>query len=140
MDLLSDTVIGVIGKVIDKVIPDKGAADAAKLQLLQLQQQGDLDLVSKAIEAQNQQTEVNKAEAQSDGWYKGGWRPLIGYVFGFILFYNYIIYPVLIVYLTYSHPTMSPPKMPIDDNLWELMFGMLGLGGMRMYEKVKRAK
>lgn len=130
--------IPVIGSVLDKIFPDKEAADAAKLKLFELQQQGDLAELAASADIAKAQSEVNKAEAQSDGIYKGGWRPAIGYVCASALAYSYIIYPLLVFVMAYCQPSVTPPPPMMDDNLWELVVGILGLGAARSWEKRKK--
>lgn len=130
--------IPIVGTVLDKIFPDKEAANAAKLKFFELQQQGELQELSAYTELSKAQTEVNKAEAQSDGIYKGGWRPAIGYVCAVALAYQYIIYPLLVFVMHYAFPGMNPPPPMVDDTMWELVFGILGLGAMRSWDKRKK--
>ena len=130
--------IPIIGTVLDKIFPDKGAADAAKLRLFELQQQGDLAELDASTEIAKAQAEVNKAEAQSEGAFKGGWRPAIGYVCAAAMCYSYIIYPLLVFVMAYCKPGVIPPPPVMDESMWELVFGMLGLGAMRSWEKRKK--
>ncbi|MGL4756189.1 MAG: holin family protein [Aeromonadaceae bacterium] len=130
--------IPILGTVLDKIFPDKEAADAAKLRLFELQQQGDLAEINASTEIAKAQAEVNKAEAQSDGAFKGGWRPAIGYVCAAAMCYSYIIYPLLVFVMAYCKPGVTPPQPVMDDYMWELVSGMLGLGAMRSWEKRKK--
>lgn len=136
MSLLA--LIPVLGQVLDKIFPDKEAADAAKLKLIELSQSGELAKLESVTELAKGQLEVNKAEASSDGAYKGGWRPAIGYVCATALAYNYVVYPILVFIMTYTMPGIEVPQVNIDENLWELITGMLGLGAMRTWEKIKK--
>lgn len=130
--------IPIIGTVLDKIFPDKDAADAAKLRLFELQQQGELAELNASTDIAKAQAEVNKAEAQSDGAFKGGWRPAIGYVCAAAMCYSYIIYPVLVFSMAYWRPDIKPPPPVMDEYMWELVSGMLGLGAMRSWEKRKK--
>lgn len=130
--------IPVLGQVLDKIFPDKEAADAAKLKLLEMQQSGELAKLESVTELAKGQLEVNKAEASSDGPYKGGWRPAIGYVCATALAYNYVVYPILVFIMSYAMPGVAVPQVNIDENLWELITGMLGLGAMRTWEKLRK--
>lgn len=80
------------------------------------------------------QLEVNKIEAASENLFKSGWRPFIGWLCGVALLYQFLVRPILPwVFGAAGHPL---PEMPdLGDNLWELMFGMLGLGGLRSFDK-----
>ena len=82
------------------------------------------------------QLEINKIEAASDSLFKSGWRPAVGWVCVIALFYQFLLRPLLPwAFAAAGHPL---PEMPdLGENLWELMFGMLGLGGLRSFERVR---
>lgn len=82
------------------------------------------------------QNEVNKQEAASTSLFVAGWRPAIGWICSAALAYQYVVCP-LAIWLSYAagHPFPKPPTL--DDTLWQLMFGMLGMGGLRTFEKMK---
>ena len=61
--------IPIIGKIIDKIFPDKQAAAEAKLKLLELQQQGDLKELDTAAN-------IIIAEASGEGVLQRNWRPI----------------------------------------------------------------
>lgn len=84
------------------------------------------------------QIETNKAEAANPSVFTSGWRPFVGWVCGAALAYQYLLRPLAAWgFAIGGHPL---PVMPgLDDTLWELLFGMLGLGGLRTFEKVKGA-
>ena len=119
-----DAILGIGGKLIDKLIPDPAAKDAARLELLKLQQSGEL-------EAMTAQTEINKVEAASSNLFASSWRPAIGWVCALAMFYQYLARPFLTAFL----PSLFFPGL--DENLWQLMMGMLGLGGLRTFEKIQ---
>lgn len=118
-----DAILGIGGKLIDKLIPDPAAKDAAKLELLKLQQSGELA-------AMTAQTEINKVEAANSSIFVSGWRPAIGWVCAAAMCYQYLARPFLGAF----YPVLAFPGL--DENLWQLMMGMLGLGGLRTFEKV----
>ena len=121
--ILVDALLGIGGKLIDKLIPDPAAQDAARLELLKLQQSGELA-------AMLAQTDVNNVEAASSSVFVSGWRPAIGWVCALAMAYQYLVRPFLVAF----HPALAFPGL--DDNLWQLLAGMLGLGGLRTFEKV----
>lgn len=127
--------IPVLGDLLDKLIPDKEAAAAAKLKMLELEQTNQLKELETLADLSKAQMAVNQAEASSEGNYKGGWRPAIGYVLAFCLGYNYIVNPLLMWACAVWYPDVTPPQLDLDDNMWELMFGMLGLAGWRSWDK-----
>jgi hypothetical protein len=110
--------------LIDKIIPDKKAADEAKLKLLQLEQNGDL----KEIEAKSN---IIISEAKSDSWLASNWRPIIMLLFGIIIANNYIISPWL-----HACGFISV-ALPIPDRMWSLL--ELGLGGYVIGRSAEKA-
>lgn len=127
----------LIGNILDKVLPDKSTSEQAKLKLAEMAQQGNLAELTTMAELAKAQTDINIAEANSDGKFKGGWRPMIGYVCAASLAYNYIGYPMLLWATTIWWPGHQIPPSPVDDHMWELIMGMLGLGFARSWEKKK---
>ena len=121
--------IPLIGQVIDKLFPDKEKAAEAQRKLLEMQMSGELQQILG-------QQEINKAEAASGNAYASSWRPTIGYICAIGLAYNFIVYPALVWYATIYKPGFVPPPL-VSDNILELVFGMLGMAGLRTYEKLK---
>lgn len=132
-----DTIAAPIIAIINKVVPDKTAAAAAVATLNQMQLQGQLQEEFAQLQAvTSAQSDVDKAEATNSNVFVSGWRPMIGWVCGAALASQYIFRPILQWGFTMAHQPL--PTLPgIDDNLWQLMFGMLGLGSLRTFEKIK---
>jgi hypothetical protein len=114
--------------LISRIFPDPIQADQAKLELLKLQQSGDLAIMTA-------QTDINKVEASSSSLFVSGWRPAIGWVCALALAYQYLLKPLLMGFLPMFNITLALPGL--DDNLWQLMMGMLGMGGLRTFEKIQ---
>ena len=115
--------------LIQRVFPDPAAANTAKLELMKLQQTGELAQMTG-------QLEINKTEAASSSLFVAGWRPAIGWVCAAALAYQYVFKPLMTWLLGAAHIVV--PAMPgLDEHLWELMLGMLGMGGLRTFEKVQ---
>jgi len=117
------------GKVIDKLFPDPVQRDAAKLELLKLQQTGQLAEMTA-------QTDINKVEAASDSIFVSGWRPAIGWICGAGCAWNWVGLPIakLVCALAGYSVTLS---MANTGEMMPLLLGMLGIGGMRSLEKIK---
>lgn len=82
------------------------------------------------------QVELNKIEAGSRSLFVAGWRPFIGWVGGAALAWVFILYDFLL-WLCALKGWPVPPKLVGTENLLELVLAMLGLGGMRTFEKTK---
>ena len=78
------------------------------------------------------QAEINKVEAQHRTIFVAGWRPFIGWVCGFALAYNFVLRDLLVWWVG---PDTAPPALQME-HLITVLVGMLGLGGMRTFEKL----
>lgn len=83
------------------------------------------------------QIELNKMDAQNSNLFVSGWRPAVGWVCVSAYAYNFVIQPLLTFTLLASG--VSLPPLPILDwsELGLVLMGMLGLGGMRSFDKLK---
>jgi hypothetical protein len=117
------------GKVIDRLWPDPVQAAAAKLELLKMQQSGELA-------AMTGQMDINKAEAANASVFVSGWRPFIGWVCGAACVWNWLGLKVLLFAAAYAgHPLTNLAPADLSEMLPVLM-GMLGIGGLRTIEKL----
>ena len=122
--------LDVGGKLIDKLFPDPTQKAAANYELLKLHQQGELAILAQQVALAKTHTDTNTEEAKSSNWWVAGWRPYIGWVCGTGLGYQLLVYPILVGFV--------PSVVPLDTGtLLTLLLGMLGLGGMRSFEKSK---
>jgi hypothetical protein len=81
------------------------------------------------------QTEINKLDAASGSLFKGGWRPMVGWVCVSALAYQMVFRPLL-GWASQIYLWMPPPSLEVD-TLMTLLFALLGLGGFRTAEKIK---
>ena len=124
------TLVGPVTGLLDKFIEDKDQKAKLAHEIATMGEKH-------AQEAMLAQLEVNKAEAASGSIFKGGWRPFIGWVCGAAFAYHFVLQPILIFILaTFS---ISLPDLPEFDmsTLLPVLGGMLGIGGLRTYEKQK---
>ena len=132
-----ELLIPAIGKVLEKVRPDPQAAADAKLKMLELAQSGQMAELQAVTETIKAQLAVNQAEASSGNPYAASWRPTIGYVCAAALAWTYVLNPLIVWGVSIWKPSLAIPKIGIDDHLWELMMGMLGLAGWRTLDKIE---
>ena len=128
---LLNSLIGPVTGILDKVIEDKDQKAKLAHELATM-----ADKLSH--EQQLAQIEVNKVEANSNSLFVAGWRPFVGWTCGIALCYHFVLQPFL-VFLLYSFGYQV--ALPVFDmtTLTTILLGMLGLGGMRSLEKVKKS-
>ena len=136
---MNPLILGPVFDIIKQVLSGLGIDPAAKERAQN--QAFDLLINGTFAEKADQalalaQIDVNKTEAASDSIFKGGWRPFIGWICGSALALQFVVAPIAqwgaaVV----GHPIPALPSL--DAMLWELVFAMLGLGGLRTVEKLK---
>jgi hypothetical protein len=128
---LIDNLIGPVAGILERVIPDKSQAAKLAHEIATMSDK-------MAHEQVLAQLEVNKIEAASGSLFKGGWRPAIGWICGLALFWSFILQPFLVFFLLVFGVDLPPlPEVGTAD-LMPILLGMLGLGGLRSYEKVQK--
>lgn len=80
--------------------------------------------------------ELNKAEAMHRSIFVAGWRPFIGWICGMAFAYHYILLPIFKSVAAYNGVDVEWPVLETEQ-LFTVLMGMLGLGGLRTYEKMK---
>ena len=129
--------INLIGRLIDpvteivgKVVQDKDQAAALAHEIATMAE-------NHAQEIALAQIAVNKAEAESGSVFKGGWRPFVGWTCGVALAYHFVGQPVIVFAVAMFG--LDIPALPEFDmgSLLTVLMGMLGLGGLRSFEKFK---
>jgi hypothetical protein len=131
-------IIPAISTLLDRIIPDPVAREHAKLELLRTERAQDIEELKTALAADIPQSEINKIEAASTDRFVAGWRPFIGWVCGVAFAYHFVLQPLLafIMANTSAHPVVLPE---FDmDTLSTVLMGMLGLGGLRTLEKIRK--
>lgn len=133
MDPLT-AIFNIGSTIIDKLWPDKDKADAAKLKMFELQQQGAFQEVQNGFNLMLENIKVNANEALHASIFVSGWRPFCGWVCGVALAYNYIAMPFIVWAAKCFYP--EAPAMPALDmtELLVLLGGMLGIAGLRSRE------
>ena len=124
--------IGAAAQKLLDLIPDPNARAKAAEEY----QRALMDIAAKA---DADQRDINKAEAASASVFVAGWRPMIGWVCAAALAFQYLVRPLWAWASGIWWPG-SPPPPELDDMLWQLMFGMLGMGYLRTYEKINGGK
>lgn len=120
-----------IGKaLLDRFGPeDKAERMRVEAEFLKMAAEGELKQVIA-------QLEINAKEAAHPSIWVAGWRPFFGWVGGIAFAYSTILQPALVWYGT-AHGWPLPPDLNMD-LLWVVITGMLGIGGLRTFERVKK--
>lgn len=130
------TLIPLLGGLLDKLLPDPAAAAAAKLQVMQMAQTGELAQLDADLKLATGQMEVNKVEAASSSLWVSGWRPAVGWCCAAAFAYKFVAAPMAAFILAaIGHPV----ELPVLDftEMSTVLLGMLGLGGLRSLERIK---
>jgi len=126
--------ISSVVESVGKVIGDLHTSDKERMEL-----ELEAKRIDQAIDLG--QMEVNKVEAANQNLFVAGWRPAIGWVGAGAMFYQFLLYPILVwawVWLQaegYVPKEVKPPPMLDTEALWVILSGMLGIAGMRSFEK-----
>ena len=133
MDLIG---IGSIIEGVGKVADDLFTSDEERLKIA---------LQEKAIEADliKGQMDINKTEAANASVFVAGWRPFIGWIGGLALAYQFILYPLMTWGWKFFQAkgwvpeALAPPPVLDAQELWVMLTGMLGIAGLRSFDKLK---
>jgi len=110
--------------VISRIFPDKSEQERQQLAMALTVIQGQFD--------------ANKAEASSTNIFVAGWRPFVGWVCGSGFAVQFVIGPLCEWLSSLAGHTIKFPPLDLG-TMMPLLLGMLGLGGMRTYEKLQGA-
>ena len=123
-----DQLIGPVTGLLDKFIEDKDQKARLAHDVATMAQKH-------AQELAKGQIEINKTEAQHRSVWVAGWRPAIGWSCAAGFFYTFLGYPIL----TWLGGIVGFSELPQinTDILLELTFAMLGMAGLRTFEKMK---
>lgn len=123
--------IGSIVEGVGKIADDLFTSDEERLKMALKEKEIEADLIMAQID-------TNKEEARHKSVFVAGWRPFIGWVGGFALAYQFILYPLLVWGWALFEGPGDPPPPFTSDVLYTLIAGMLGIGGMRSFDKLKK--
>lgn len=122
--------IGPITGLLDQFIEDKDQKAKLAHEIATMSQKH-------AQELAVGQLEINKTEAQHRSIFVAGWRPFLGWCLSFAMLWHFMLAPSII--FAAGMAGMTLPELPVFDmdSLMTVLLGMLGLGGLRTFEKAK---
>ena len=119
----------VLGDVLDRFFPNKEEKAKAQREIASR-------LTEHLAKDDIAQIQVNQQEAIHRNLFVAGWRPFLGWSCGLALFYTYLAQPVITFVLVQQGQYIDLP--PVDlGAMMPVLLGMLGLGGLRSWEKAK---
>lgn len=127
LDLISPF-MPAVNKLLD-LIPNKNERERAEAEF----RTAFLSVYSEQMKAQ---AAINQQEAASSSLFVSGWRPFIGWVCGLGFAYTYLLSPIVTGFCSLFAINIVMPGIP-SDTLMELTMGMLGLAGLRSFEKMQ---
>jgi hypothetical protein len=122
--------IGPVTGLLDKFIEDKDQKNALAHEIATMAEK-------QAHEAAMAQVATNQAEAKHKSVFVAGWRPFIGWTCGVALAYHFVLAPFILFGVSVAGIEIRPLPAFDMDSLMTVLLGMLGLGGLRTYEKQK---
>lgn len=123
--LFGGSTVKAIGNIIDEVYTSEDEKNQAKISIQKIES-----------ELKKRQMDINVAEAQSKSLFIAGWRPALGWTGSLSVAYVYLIQPILDMILQLFDIHINWVTLDISQ-LFPLILGMLGLGGLRSFEKFK---
>lgn len=133
------SILGPLAPIAEKLIdriPDPNKRAEAREELEKL-------VLAVDASARQGQIEVNKQEAAHKSLFVAGWRPAVGWTCAFAFAYSTILQPLAVLiasicsqYLDFQFDPSSLPDLQMDQMMTILM-GMLGIGGLRTFEKLR---
>ncbi|MDB4453740.1 holin family protein [Pseudomonadales bacterium] len=121
--------IGPISSLLEKVVPDSDLRRKLTHEIATMAEKN-------AHEQIKAQLEINKTEAQHNSLFVSGWRPAVGWTCCLGMAANFLIIPMTNFTLALASSNISIPLIDLETML-PVLLGMLGLGGMRSFEKSK---
>jgi hypothetical protein len=143
--LLISGLFSAAQSLIGRFFPDPEKQAEAQRALLQMQQNGELALLASETDLAKLQIQTNVEEAKHANIFVSGWRPAVGWTCAAAFAYSYVLLPFA-QFLVFTFGTSEmvsqlklAPKLELSEML-PVLFGMLGLGGLRTVEKVKNVE
>jgi len=124
---------GLVSTIVSRIWPDKTQSDREAFMFELTKELNQTQLLTK-------QDDINVQEAANPNLFVSGWRPMIGWICGAAFLWQYVVEPMV----TYGcaitgHPVPTLPVINSGD-MMTVLLGLLGLGGMRSWEKINNVQ
>lgn len=136
MNLLLAPLLEKAADIIGRFIPDPIEAQKAHLEILNLADAKEARELTAIVDLSKQQNDINLKQAESGTFFVSGARPAAMWVFNAALAWQFLLRPAIeTVYIFYTGHAVPVPLPTLDNALWEMGFGLLGLAGLRSWDK-----
>ena len=125
MDIFTGGSIKAVGKIVDELYTSEDERNQAKITVEKMQ-----------ARLKEKQLDINLSESKSRSLFVAGWRPCLGWVGSLSVAYVYLLQPILNMILQLFDVHIDWVVLDLGQ-LMPLILGMLGLGGLRTFEKSK---
>lgn len=123
--LLGGGGIKAIGNIVDEVFTSEDERNQAKISIQKIE-----------ARLKEKQMDINAVEAGHRSIFIAGWRPALGWISALSVGYVYLFQPFIVMVLKIAGSDIELPTLDLSQ-LMPLILGMLGLGGLRSFEKAK---
>jgi hypothetical protein len=126
-----EALIAPVTSLLDKFIPDADERNRLAHEIATMSERH-------AHELAKGQIEINKISAAHKSMFVAGWRPFVGWSCGVAMAWHFVGQPIAVFVIAYAG--VETPPLPVFEmeSLLTVLFGMLGLGSLRTYEKTKQ--
>jgi hypothetical protein len=138
------SVLSGIDGILDKFVEDKGAEASREAELLKERLKLEVLKIQQEHAAQLAQIEVNKQASQHGSIFVAGARPFFLWVTGAAFAYTFVVQPLLVFLVQVGAKIIGGEPLDLTtlpELDWSVLMpavvGLLGLGGMRSWEKSK---
>ena len=125
-----ESLIAPVTGLLDKFIPDADERNRLAHEIATMSERH-------AHELARGQIEINKVSAAHKSMFVAGWRPFVGWTCGVALAWHFVGQPLAVFVIAIAG--VETPPLPVFEmeSLLTVLLGMLGLGGLRTFEKTK---
>lgn len=127
---LAQSLVAPVTGLLDKFIEDKDQKAVLAHEIATIADK-------QANEQAVAQIELNKVEAAHQSMFVAGWRPAVGWVCALAMLLNFILIPFINLGLEFGGLDLELNLIDME-TMMPVLFGMLGLGGMRTFEKSRK--
>lgn len=128
------TLLPILNKVLD-FIPDPQKKAEMQLKMTEELNNHSEELLKALSMVDSKQIDVNIEEAKSSSLFVSGWRPGVAWVCALAFTWAYVLQPIVVfAFAASGHPIKDLPELNLGE-MMPVLLGILGLGGLRSWEK-----